>query len=213
MAILILAKDGVAVQQFPLLKQRTTIGRRTYNDIVIDAPGISAEHAVVVMTPNEFYFLDLDSTNGSKLDGQAIGKHFLKEGDLIQLAGYSLRYVENGRSLEDESPTLDAAPRDDVSTALAVIPDKQKPRTKPLIKVLKGFGKGREVTLVNPMTTIGRPGIDIAVLTSSTAGYSLTHVQGKTYPRINGESIGLKTQHLSDGDVIALSGTEVMFLY
>ena len=38
MATIILAKDGIALQDLSLLKTRITIGRRTYNDIVIEAP-------------------------------------------------------------------------------------------------------------------------------------------------------------------------------
>ncbi len=92
MATIILAKDGVTLQELPLLKTRITIGRRTYNDIVIDAPGISAEHAVIITTPTESYFEDLGSTNGSRLNGQPVRKHLLQGRDVIELATHTIQY-------------------------------------------------------------------------------------------------------------------------
>ncbi len=92
MPTIILAKDGVALQEFPLLKERTSIGRRAYNDIVIDAAGISAEHAVIISHPVGCYFEDLGSTNGSQINGRVVTKHLLEDSDVISLATHTIQY-------------------------------------------------------------------------------------------------------------------------
>ncbi|MFC7299045.1 FHA domain-containing protein [Herminiimonas aquatilis] len=220
MATIILAKDGIALQELPLLKTRITIGRRTYNDIVIDAPGISAEHAVIVTTPSESYYEDLDSTNGSRLNGQPVKRHVLQGRDVIELATHTIQYCANESAYEAvASPALTSAAIqhqhadrfsgnpadadsafDGISLSLA------------LIKMLNGPGKGTEIPLTKALTTIGRPGAQVAVLTNASNEVSLTHVEGDVYPVVNGVNIGLKTQVLKTGDVIHLSGTEMMFL-
>ncbi len=215
MATIILAKDGTMLHAFPLLKARTTIGRRTYNDIVIDAPGISAEHAVIVTSPHETYFEDMESTNGSQLNGQPISKHFLQDGDVIELASHTIQYRT------DES-TLDMPPQpvsvrvdiDSLSDMQQTVPlaEAGTPRAVAAIRILNGFGAGREIPLTRTMTTVGRPGLQVAVLTKTTQGCNLAHLEGAEPPRVNGVSIGTATHALANGDVIEMSGTEMMFL-
>lgn len=215
MATIILAKDGIALQELALVKTRITIGRRTYNDIVIDAPGISAEHAVIITTPTESYFEDLGSTNGSRLNGQPVKKHVLQGRDVIELATHTIQYCANESVYEVvagpafPSPTSahqDAAPQTSDSAHIA------SPSSPAIIKVLNGAGKDKEIPLTKTLTTIGRPGVQVAVLTNAPNGYSITHVEGSIYPLVNGVTIGLKTQVLKSGDVIDLSGTEMMLL-
>jgi pSer/pThr/pTyr-binding forkhead associated (FHA) protein len=220
MATIILAKDGITLQELPLLKNRITIGRRVHNDIVIDAPGISAEHAVIVTTDYASYFEDLGSTNGSRLNGLPIKKHALQAKDVIALANHTIQYrahesehgattssiftngtVENSEERKEITSRLQDSTASPASNAIASI------------KILSGIGKGKEIALTKILTTIGKPGVQVAVLAASVQGYSLTHVAGDVYPIVNGNSIGLSTQPLKRGDVIDLSGTEMMFLY
>lgn len=223
MATIILAKDGIALQELTLLKTRITIGRRTYNDIVIDAPGISAEHAVIITTPTESYFEDLGSTNGSRLNGQPVKKHVLQGLDVIELATHTIQYCANESvyevvagpvftsavSVNSVIQESDQQPDDSTQVDSAFETSPSKPA---IIKILSGAGKDKEIPLIKALTTIGRPGVQVAVLTSAPDGYSITHVEGNVHPRINGVAIGLKTQALKSGDVIGLSGTEMMFL-
>lgn len=222
MATIILAKDGIALQELPLLKTRITIGRRTYNDVVIDAPGISAEHAVIVTTPTESYYEDLGSTNGSRLNGQPVKRHVLQGRDVIELATHTIHYCANESAYEAVvSPALTStaiqhqhadrfsgnpanADGDSAFDGISLSPA--------LIKMLNGPGKGTEIPLTKALTTIGRSGVQVAVLTNASNEVSLTHVEGDVYPAVNGVNIGLKTQVLKTGDVIHLSGTEMMFV-
>lgn len=218
MATIILAKDGMALQEFPLSKERTTIGRRTYNDIVIDAPGISAEHAVIVTTLDESYFEDLESTNGSQINGQPVKKHFLQDQDLIELATHTIQYcMDECGAGAVTLPIFASAAKDELGDIRQITVPSQKGtatvRSTAIIKVLNGIGAGKEIALTKDLTTIGHPGVQVAVLTNGAQGYSLTHVEGDAYPIVNGVSIDMRTQPLANGDVIVLSGTEMMFLY
>lgn len=220
MATIILAKDGITLQEIPLLKTRITIGRRTHNDIVIDAPGISAEHAVIVTDDALSTFEDLGSMNGSRFNGQLIMKHALQGRDVIALANHTIQYCAN-------ESIYDATRASIFATGKVESPDDCRERTPGFqddsalatagamasIKILNGIGKGKEIPLTKTLTTIGRPGIQVAVLAASAQGYSLTHVEGEVYPIVNGSSIGLHSQPLKRGDVIDLSGTEMIFLY
>lgn len=217
MATIILAKDGVALQTFPLSKERTTIGRRTYNDIVIDAPGISAEHAVIVTNPHESHFEDLGSTNGSQLNGQPIKNHLLHDRDLIVLATYTIQYCSEEAVSSAIRPSISAdIAEEGLGDMEQITVPSQRDMTvttnRAAIRILSGFGTGKEIALTKALTTIGRPGLHVAVLASSEQGHSLTHVEGEIQPLVNGVSIGILTQPLVSGDRISLADTEMMFV-
>ncbi len=78
---------------------------------------------------------------------------------------------------------------------------------------MSGAARDKVIALTKVLTTIGRPGVQVAVLTKDAQGYAVTHVEGEVYPLVNGVSIGMQTHPLKHGDVIALSGSEMMFLY
>ncbi|MFC7289595.1 FHA domain-containing protein [Herminiimonas glaciei] len=219
MPTIILAKDGITLQEFSLLKERTSIGRRAFNDIVIDAAGISAEHAVIIAHPVGCYFEDLGSTNGSQLNGQPVSKHLLQDSDVIALATHTIRYcatVDMPDSVAVVSVN-ESLPEDLGNIQQITEPRYQDPfettmTTNAVIKILNGAGAGKEVTLNKALTTIGRPGRHVAVFASSPQGYSLTHVEGDDYPVVNGASIGTLTRPLNNGDQIHLAGTDIVFL-
>ena len=220
MATIILAKDGIALQELSLLKTRITIGRTTYNDIVIDAPGISAEHAVIITTLTESTFEDLGSTNGSRVNGQPVKRHVLQGRDVIELATHTIQYSANESIYElVAGPVFAGAARANhdaghgnyVSTQGGSAFD-ASPSSPAIIKVLSGEGKDKEIPLTKILTTIGRPGVQVAAITIALNGYSITHVEGTSYPLVNGVAIGLNMQALKSGDVIDLSGAEMMFM-
>lgn len=76
MAKLILSMDGLVLKEIPLNKERLSIGRKPHNDIQIDNLAISGEHAVVVNILNDSFLEDMNSTNGTLVNGQPVKKHF-----------------------------------------------------------------------------------------------------------------------------------------
>src|SRR6478736_6196715 len=93
MAKLTLSLDGMVIREDPLTKERTTIGRKPHNDLVIDNLAISGEHAMIMTILNDSFLEDLGSTNGTLVNGQPIKKHFLQNSDVVELGKYKLKYV------------------------------------------------------------------------------------------------------------------------
>ena len=115
------------------------------------------------------------------------------------------------------SASLQAA----VSATAAGIADKDPrlapaPPVKPAqplgaIQLLSGNNAGKELELSKPLTTLGKPGVGVAVLTRRPQGYFITHVEGANRPAVNGQQIGAAPHALKDHDVIELAGVKMEF--
>jgi hypothetical protein len=211
MAKIILTVDGTTLKEVPLIKERSTIGRRSNNDLVIDHVAISGEHAVIVAMNNDFFLEDLNSTNGTQVNGQPVKKHFLQENDVINLAPYKIRFVTD-KDVENRARDQGMLKKADQLVADAQNPDSNvAPQQIANIRVLSGPSSGKEITLGKPLTTIGRPGVQVAVITHRKQGYFITHVEGASFPLVNGTSIGANARQLKFDDVIDLSGTRMVF--
>ncbi|HXU41295.1 MAG TPA: FHA domain-containing protein [Burkholderiales bacterium] len=88
-----------------------------------------------------------------------------------------------------------------------------KPSGQPLgaIQLLSGGNAGKELELTKPLTTLGKPGVQVAVLTRRPQGYFITHVEGAARPEVNGQQIGAAPHALKDHDVIELAGIKMEF--
>lgn len=192
MAKIVLSLNGVVLQEASLSNGKIRIGRHPHNDMVIESRAISGEHAMVEVRGSDVVLEDLNSTNGTQVNGQPVKKHFLQDRDVVELAKYKLQYLA-------EKP-------------LATV---KKPAAVPAgaaaVKILTGANSGKQLLLSKPLTTLGRPGIAVAVIAQRADGYYLTHVEGAQPPTINGISIGKEAQMLMDGDVIDVSGTQMGF--
>ena len=85
---------------------------------------------------------------------------------------------------------------------------------KPLgaaIQLLSGANAGKELELSKPLTTLGRPGVQVAVLTRRPQGYFITHVEGAQQPAVNGQAIGTAPHPLKDHDLIEIAGIKLEF--
>lgn len=92
MAKLTISKGGMYIETVEITKERTSIGRRPENDVVIDHLVISGNHAAIVTILQDAFLEDLNSTNGTWVNGQSIKKHFLKNGDVIELGKFQLEF-------------------------------------------------------------------------------------------------------------------------
>ena len=79
------------------------------------------------------------------------------------------------------------------------------------IQILSGASAGKELELTKPLTTLGRPGVQVAVLTRRPQGYFITHVEGAKQPHVNGQAIGTAPCALKDHDLIELAGVKMEF--
>jgi pSer/pThr/pTyr-binding forkhead associated (FHA) protein len=222
MARLVLSLDGVVLREVSLSKERTTVGRRSHNDVVIDNLAVSGEHAVIFQSGGESYLEDLGSTNGTTVNGQPIKKHLLQSGDMIEIGKYRLRFLADGDADDAGEVDIDTSQplrREFYGPGPATIQVRQ-PGTLPaeaqhastaLIKILSGANAGRELALVKALTTIGRPGHQVAVITRRPTGYFIAHVEGEAYPAVNGTSLGAAAHPLNDKDIIELAGVKMQF--
>ena len=305
MAKLILSLDGMVIREFPLTKERTTIGRKPHNDIVIDNLAISGEHAMIMTILNDSFLEDLGSTNGTLVNGQPIKKHFLQNNDVVELGKYKLKYVTEAaaaqaspadfektmvlrapagatktepgkpeaapapRSFGDTvvnpemmqtqgqgpglreaarqaaaagtpaapaaaappaaaaaapaaaAPPAAPAPTPAAVAAAATIPPIASqsaaaaglggPQAQGTIQILSGPSAGKELPLSKPLTTLGKPGVQVAVIAKRPQGYFITHVEGATFPVVNGKQLDAQAHALNDHDVIELAGVKMEF--
>ncbi|MEX1166989.1 MAG: FHA domain-containing protein [Hydrogenophaga sp.] len=200
---MIVSIDGVVIKEVQLTKDRTTLGRRPYNDIVIDNLAVSGEHAVMQMSGGEVFLEDLNSTNGTYVNGKAIKKQQLKNGDTVEIGKYKIKFVHDGAAENFEKTAV-------INTG-TVEAAGQAPGNA-AIKVMSGAAAGREVPLVKVVTTIGKPGVAVAAITRRPQGYVVALVEGAVKPTVNGKDLGTEALSLNHGDVIELAGTQMQFI-
>ena len=222
MAKLILSMDGLVLKEIQLDKERLTIGRKPHNDIQIDNLAISGEHAAVVTILNDSFLEDLNSTNGTLVNGQAIKKHFLRNNDFIELGKYKLKYMADSQQNsagEQEKPATGKAPQ--VMPQDLQLVDKADGRNvgvrsntgvaAAVVQLLNGANAGKELALTKTLTTLGKPGLQVAVIAKRSQGYFLTHVEGDQFPIVNGETLDAQARQLQDNDVIEIAGIKMGF--
>ena len=77
--------------------------------------------------------------------------------------------------------------------------------------ILTGANAGKEIELVKNLTTLGKPGVQVSVITRRPQGYFITHVEGATYPVVNGKALDAQARQLNDHDVIELAGVKMEY--
>jgi pSer/pThr/pTyr-binding forkhead associated (FHA) protein len=276
MARLFLSLDNQVLAEYNMTKERYTIGRLPDNDVRIDNPAVSGHHSLIINILNDSFLEDLNSTNGTYVNGKLIKKHALQHGDVITIGHHQLRFsdqqeteaeqdefektmvIPSGQQSADqlakaekaaEAAAAEAAAQAVQSDAAAAVkldpedeaaleerdaPARKKketfrpsatftgidpataPSALPLgkLQVLSGAFAGRELELTKALTTLGRPGVQVAAVTRRAEGYYIVHVEsGKEgdFPLVNGEPIGSKACKLADNDVVQLAGVKMGF--
>jgi hypothetical protein len=234
MGKLVVSLDSVVIKEVQITKDKTTLGRRPYNDIVIDNLAVSGEHAVLQMVGADVFIEDLNSTNGTYINGKAVKKQLLQHNDMVEIGKYKIRYfVDEATEYEKtmimrpaagapafrntQSPMATGAaggvqgPASDFA-GLGPAVGGPLPQSAS-IKVLNGAAAGREVTLSKVVTTVGKPGVQVASITRRPAGYAFAHVEGSQRPSVNGVPLVGDSVPLRNGDVIELAGTQMQFIH
>ena len=207
MAKLIVSIDGVVIREIELTKERTSIGRRPYNDVVIDNLAVSGEHAALQIAGADYFVEDLNSTNGSYLNGKALKRERLNSGDIVEIGKYKIKFVGDDPQAQKHEATMIMRPG-----AMPVAAAAAAPVASASIRVISGAAAGREVVLTKVVTTIGKPGLAVAAITKRMSGYVVAHVDGEGKTLLNGNAIGADPVHLKSGDKLELAGTEMQFV-
>ena len=227
MGKLVVSLDGVVIKEVQITKDKTTLGRRPYNDMVIDNLAVSGEHAVLQMVGNDVFIEDLNSTNGTYINGKAIKKQLLAHNDTVEIGKYKIKYLTDEGGDYEKTMII----RPGAAQAPAFSPSQPPPNsgfgglagpasgagagtgTPALIKVLSGAASGREVMLTKVVTTVGKPGVQVASITKRPTGYVFAHVEGSARPVVNGMPLAGESVPLRHGDVIELAGTQMQFIH
>ena len=235
MGKLVVSLDGVVIKEVQVTKDRTSLGRRPYNDIVIDNLAVSGEHAVLQMVGSDVFIEDLNSTNGTYINGKAVKKQLLAHNDTIEIGKYKIKYLldevpdyektmimrpgsmpppvsapasAGGRPAGAPATGFGSTLTGGLGTGFGGLPS----QTSASIKVLNGAAAGREVMLTKVVTTVGKPGVQVASITKRPGGYVFAHVEGTSRPTVNGQSVEGDPVQLKSGDVIELAGTQMQFV-
>jgi len=235
MAKLILSLDGSVIREVPLDKERVTIGRKPQNDIQIENLAVSSEHACIVTILNDSFLEDLGSTNGTLVNGNPIKKHILQNNDVVEIGKYKLKYIADtpaaGQTPADEfektmvlrapaaaRPSGERAFGDTQAVQAAAVAAATAAAAKPAeiqtvaaVQILNGPSAGKELELTKNLTTLGKPGVQVAVITRRPHGYFIMHVEGASFPVVNGKALDAQAHPLKDHDVIELTGVKMEF--
>jgi pSer/pThr/pTyr-binding forkhead associated (FHA) protein len=215
-----------ATKEVPLNKERVTIGRAPDNDIPFTGDkAVSGHHAVVITILQDSFLEDLDSTNGTQVNGKQVAKHPLSNGDVISIGRNTLKYTGENKGEEDDfEKTMIIRPGQmgaafDANINKAAGPAPAAPPPTPMVgklKVATGPNAGKELVLTKALTTLGRPGDQVAAITRRADGYYIVHVGGQgggvKRPVVNGREIDIQAVKLNANDTIELAGTKMNFL-
>jgi pSer/pThr/pTyr-binding forkhead associated (FHA) protein len=226
MGKLVVSLDGVVIKEVQITKDKTTLGRRPYNDIVIDNLAVSGEHAVLQMVGADVFIEDLNSTNGTYINGKAIKKQLLANNDVVEVGKYKIKFLLEDSG--DYEKTMILKPGSGIGLGAASpagtpsgfglpssfgnLPSPASAATPAAIKVLTGAAAGREVSLTKVVTTVGKPGVQVASITKRPSGYVFAHVEGAARPSVNGIPLTGESISLKSGDLIELAGTQMQFI-
>jgi len=250
MARLILSLDGQVLAEYNMTKERYTVGRLPDNDVRIDNAAVSGHHGLIINILNDSFLEDLNSTNGTYVNGKLIKKHALTHGDVITIGHHHLRFVDSQveSTEQDEfertlviqpgqvnesrlraatdaaaaaaaaasaAPPVQAAARPAPVQAIpSAMGEKPAPSRPAKLQVLSGQFAGRELELAKTLTTLGRPGVQVAAISRRADGYYVVHVESSKpgdFPLVNGQPIGPQARRLHDNDVITLAGVKMGF--
>ena len=237
MSQLVISLDGRKIADIELSKERITIGRHPNSDIVLkDDKAVSGRHAAIITIMKDSFLEDLDSTNGTMVNGRQVGKHPLSNGDTIQIGRHTLKYEGEETEYDDDfEKTMILKPSEIIAAtsnaqaatnAPAAAPDSAKPAApaaapaqpaRPMmgkIVVDSGPNAGKELKLTKALTTLGKPGVQVAAITKRADAYYVVHVSpagSANRPKVNGEMIAAQARKLASGDKLEIAGTVMKF--
>ena len=176
MAKIILSFDGSSVEEYELDQEIVTIGRKPDNDIQIDNLAVSGTHAKILTILNDSFIEDLNSTNGTLVNGNKITKHALANGETVVIGKHQLKYVnesEEASEGEFEKTMIIRPDKNDAPVSRAEKDKLEKSIGKIAkeaaaagaagsedtggahLKLLSGSNSGKEMKLTKILTTLG----------------------------------------------------------
>ena len=233
MSKVVLSFNGNTVKEYELDKEVLTIGRKSDNDIHIENLAVSGNHAKILTILNDSFIEDLDSTNGTFIGDNKITRHTLQNGETIVIGKHELKYINESAAADQAEfdktmiirpdaegmPETEEADKDienSIGKIAADLVTAGSTTTGPgaaKLQLISGTNAGKELPLTKILTTLGRPGVQVAAITRRPAGYFLIVVDAGTdnkMPQVNDTAI--EKQHpLQSGDIIEVAGVKMSF--
>jgi pSer/pThr/pTyr-binding forkhead associated (FHA) protein len=197
---LIATVEGVEIKHVYLTKDRTTLGRKSGNDIVLDNLVVSGHHCVFELRGLADVFIeDLGSTNGTFVNNQRVKeRRQLHDGDTIAIGHFRIQFLTaSGDSGFGQTTAFDSM--------------MGSGQLQASFQVLNGSSSGLEVPVVKAVTTFGKPGVTVVAVSHRRTGFFVAHLDGDVVPTLNGQPLTPDPVLLSNGDVLELAGTRMLF--
>lgn len=202
---LITTVDGVEIHRTYLTRDRTTLGRKPHNHIVLTDIAVSGEHCAFELSGlSDVVVLDLGSTNGTYINGEMVRMHLLSEGDVISIGKFKIQYLR-ANELTDECITTAMGLQDSISRV-------STGAMQASLKVLAGSSAGLELPVSKAVSTFGQPGVALVAIAHRRQGYFISCIEATQPPKLNGKLISDEPALLADRDVIELAGNALEFL-
>jgi pSer/pThr/pTyr-binding forkhead associated (FHA) protein len=234
-AKLILTFKGAKLEEIPITKSQTTIGREPNNDIVINNQAISRHHVKISWDKSRYIVEDLNSVNGTFVNENKVARDILRHKDEILVGKHILVFVN-----EEKLPTEKGEDRATSAMEKTFILPKNRPELMALrtgkkpamaekpsevegnIAIISG-GVDQESIKLTKRTTVGGKsrmadiklrgffvGNPAFIISKQPEGFSITHSEGKRMTRVNSEVIEGQRE-LKNGDIITVGATKMQF--
>jgi FHA domain len=200
---LVASVEGIEIKRFVLARDRTTLGRKPHNDIVLENPVISGEHCLFELKGlADTYVQDLGSTNGTYVNDHMIkSRQLLHDGDVIAIGNFRLSYL---------SSSAPSGYHETAAQKLMPLSGNSQPHAS--FRILTGTSAGLEVPVVKAVTTFGQPRVSIVAVSHRRTGYVVAFMEGTARPTLNGAPLRDEAVPLAHEDVLELAGTKMRFL-
>lgn len=199
------------INEVELTQERTTLGRRPYSDVVMENLAVSGRHACLIRQDQQVTIEDLDSTNGTYVNGRLIKKQILQDGDVIKISKFKIKFSSESGDDEDSEENQDDLTVNASLTQMPLANTDQPANLLGRIKVVTGPAAGRELPLTKLVTTFGTPGVAVAAITRREQNYFVHQIEGTDAPLLNGSPVGQEPRILQEGDQISLNGRVLQF--
>ena len=236
---LILSLSGEVLKEIDLNQEITMIGRKAVNDIHLDNLAVSGSHAKVLLLGGDCFLEDLESTNGTYVNGDRITKHALKHGDTIAIGKHELLYQNEaaagaGDDEEDFEKTMILKPyatgmggesigpktetsenKSEEKPVTSTEPGKAEEKSSGInaaLQLLSGANVGKRLSLSKPLTRLGKPGAQVAAIQMRPNGCYVFNIPGSgKAPSLNGKDLGAKAVMLRDGDLLEVGSVRMKY--
>jgi predicted component of type VI protein secretion system len=204
MSKLVIIKDDAVLNEIQLDERKLVIGRDAESDITLSDQSVSRHHAAVSRVFNEYFVEDFGSTNGTLLNDKAVTKHILKNGDVLQIGNFEVRFESEAEEVvaseEDLERTVVLRPKKKPEVAAE---DKAVSPKVATLHFVRGPFKGDSKVIDRSLYTIGQPGGEVAAIARRPQGFYLLPITSSSHPKINNIEIeGGSGVQLSEGDVV-----------